>query len=133
MWTMKKEEIRDLIIFGDDNSEYINGVRYFKKLRRREIRKLLDKKIFDPIPWTLYMEYIWFMEKYGDDDMLFLHGFVYSPYRNDYPKRQGGIVIEGIGRDRAWDDKNCDEIKVFTFLFKDADQFSIDPPWVYYD
>ncbi|MBQ9210899.1 MAG: hypothetical protein IJ153_04295 [Clostridia bacterium] len=124
---------RDKIIFGEsyNPATYRDGLRYFKKLRRHELRLLLDKHIFDPYPWRKYMEYVWFMEKYGDDDKLYLHGFVYSADRND-AKRQGGIVIEGIGRDAAWS-KDSEGLKVFKFLFEGADHFELDPPYVWYD
>lgn len=92
----------------------------------------MDEYIFDPYPWTLYMEFVWFMEKYGNDDELYLHGFVYGPDRKDgFGGRQGGIAIEGIGRDRKWEDDEA--LKVFEFLFGNADHFELDPPYVWYD
>ena len=125
---------RDRIIFGEEYREtaYRGGLRYYSFLRRNELRLLMNKKIFDPYPWRLYMEFVWFMEKYGDDGQLYLHGFVYSPERKDgFPGRQSGIVIEGIGRDGKWDEK--EPVKVFCFLFGGASKFSLDPPYVWYD
>ena len=78
------------------------------------------------------MDYVWFMEQYGDDNRLYLHGFVYAPEREDgYPSRQGGIVFEGIGRESMWEDKEGE--RDFMRLFGDADQFQIDPPYAWYD
>ncbi|MBR1796574.1 MAG: hypothetical protein IJ757_00950 [Clostridiales bacterium] len=126
--------LRDQLIFGEqyNPAAYKNGLRYFKFLRRHELRLLMDKHIFDPYPWTRYMEYVWFMERYGNNDELYLHGFVYGPDRKDgFGGRQGGISIEGIGRDRKWEDEEAE--KVFKFLFGKADQFELDPPYVWYD
>ena len=124
---------RDRIIFGEEYNEeaYRNGLRYFGNLRRHELRLLMDMRIFDPYPWTKYMEYVWFMERYGNDNLLYLHGFVYSPQRTDgFVGRQNGISIEGIGRDKKWDEKMPE--KVFRFLFEEANQFNVDPPYVLY-
>ena len=125
---------RDMIIFGEEyNAEaYKGGLRHFKAMRRYELRHLMDERIFDPYPWVQYMEYVWFMEKYGDDNQLYLHGFVYSPDRKDgFPSRQGGIVIEGIGRNNKWSDEKAE--KMFVSLFGRADSFSLDPPYAWYD
>ena len=125
---------RDQLVFKEryNPEAYKDGLRYFKALRRHELRLLMDEHIFDPYPWTLYMEFVWFMEKYGNDDELYLHGFVYGPDRKDgFGGRQGGIAIEGIGRDRKWKDEEA--MKVFEFLFGNADRFELDPPYVWYD
>ena len=128
-------DLRDQLIFGEryNPASYRNGLRYFKALRRHELRLLIDKHIFDPYPWMKYMEYVWFMWRYGDDDHLYLHGFVYGPDRKDgFANRQGGILIEGIGRDRKWrEDEEAEN--VFKFLFGNADKFELDPPYVWFD
>ena len=94
--------VRNQIIFSDGYREelYSQGLRNFNGLRRHGLRKLMEKRIFDTYPWVRYMEYVWFMEEFGDDDQLYLSGFVYGPKRADFPKRQGGICIDGIGRNK---------------------------------
>ena len=62
-----------------------------------------------------------------------LHGYVQSPNRKDFIRRQGGIILEGIGRNRVWADDGEEARKVFSFLFRDADQFSLELPWAWYD
>lgn len=95
----------------------------------------MDKRIFDSHPWIRYMEFVWFMERYGNDNQLYLHGFVYGSERKDeLGGRQGGICIEGIGRDKKWDDREAAEaVKVFKFLFGEADEFELNPPYAWYD
>ena len=127
-------DLRDQIIFGEpyNAAAYRGGLRYFKSLRRHELLQLMENRIYDPYPWTRYMEYVWFFERYGSDDQLYLHGFVYSPERKDgFEGRQGGIAIEGIGRDKVWIDKESE--KIFTFLFGDADEFRLNPPYAWFD
>lgn len=122
---------RDLLLFGTlyhPASYRRDGLRYFNKLRRHELRELLDVGIFNLYPWPLYAEYWWFMEKFGGDDQLYLHGFAYSKERTE---DHSGIVIEGIGRDSKFEDP--EEEKIFRYLFGRADQFDLDPPWVWYD
>ena len=125
---------RDQIIFGEEykQEKYSGGLRYFRQLRRHEFRELIEERIYDPYLWTGYLEYVWFMEKYGNDDKLYLHGFVYSPERTEYSNRQGGIAIEGIGRDSKWE-HGAEAEKIFVRLFGKADQFDLDPPYVWYD
>ncbi len=127
--------VRDQIIFGDGYREelYSQGLRYFNGLRRQEIRKLMEKRIFDTYPWVRYMEYVWFMEEFGDDDQLYLSGFVYGLKRADFPKRQGGICIDGIGRNKKWQERNDKAEEIFEYLFGDADVFGLNPPWAWYD
>ena len=131
------KDLRDQIIFGEKykSEEYKGGLRYFTKLRRHELRLLMDKRIFDSHPWIRYMEFVWFMERYENDNQLYLHGFVYGPERKDgLGGRQGGICIEGIGRDNKWDDRETAEaVKVFKFLFGEADEFGLNPPYAWYD
>ena len=79
------------------------------------------------------MEYVWFMEEFGDDDQLYLSGFVYGPKRADFPKRQGGICIDGIGRNKKWQERNDKAEEIFGYLFGDADVFGLNPPWAWYD
>ncbi len=126
---------RDQIIFGENyrKEAYEGGLRYFEELKRHELRILMEKRLFDTYPWRKYTEFVWFMEKYGNDDQLFLHGYVQSPDRKDFIRRQGGIIIEGIGRNRVWADDEKEARKVFSFLFRDADQFSLELPWAWYD
>ena len=121
---------RDAIIFGDGYYEdkYRGGLRYFKRLGRRDLHRLMDEHLFDPYPWRLYMEYVWFMER---DPDVYLHGFVYSPERKDEWGRQCGISIEGIARERPFTDK--ESVRLFKYLFGRADQFDLDPPYVWYD
>lgn len=121
---------RDAIIFGDGYYEdkYRGGLRYFKRLGRHEFHQLMDEHLYNPYPWTRYMEYVWFMEK---DNEIYLHGFVYSPERKHGWGRQCGIAIEGIGRDRPF--QNKEDEKVFKYLFAKADQFSLDPPYAWFD
>lgn len=121
---------RDAIIFGDGYYEdkYRGGLRYFKRLGRRELHQLMDEYLFDPYPWTRFMEYVWFMERDGE---IYMHGFVYSPERKDDWGRQCGISIEGIGRDRPFTDK--ESVRLFKYLFGKANEFDLDPPYVWYD
>ncbi len=123
---------RDEIIFGTGYYEkyYQGGLRHFKHLRLHELRGLMDEKVFDPYPWMRYMEYVWFVNRYNDAE-LYLHGFVYSPTRKSEWGRQHGITIEGIGRDSPFTDKESEGI--FRFLFGNADQFSLEPPYAWYD
>ena len=122
---------RDQIIFREDYNpaKYApHGIRYFKNLSRFNLRLLLDEGLFSIYPWPRYAEYWWFMGKYGGDSQLFLHGFTYSEMRAE----DGfGIMIEGIGRYSPFENKEAE--KVFTFLFGDADQFALNPPWTWYD
>ena len=131
---------RDEIIYDESYApeKYQHmGLRYFKCLRRHELRILLNEKIFDLYPWRRYMEYYWFLETYGSDDSFFLHGFTYSAERTKDERgriqRCGGIVPEGIGRTRAFSKEEAEAKKVFKFLFGNADQFDLNPPWVWYD
>ena len=121
---------RDSIIFGDGyyEAKYRSGIRYFKRLTRRQLHQLMDEHLYDPYPWTLYMDYVWFMER---DSELYLHGFVYSPERSTEWGRQNGIAIEGIGRDRPF--RNTEDETVFKYLFERADEFKLDPPYAWYD
>ena len=121
---------RDSIIFGDGYYEdkYRGGLRYFKRLGRRELHQLMDEYLFNPYPWTQYMEYVWFMER---DSEIYMHGFVYSPERKDDWGRQCGIAIEGIGRDRPF--QNKEDEAVFKYLFGGANEFDMDPPYAWYD
>ncbi len=125
---------RDQIIFRDGFNEKAYGnakLRFFEDLRSRELRMLMEDRIFDTYPWPKYMEFVWFMLNFNDD-LMYLHGFVYHPDRKDFLQleRQSGIIIEGIGRDENFADKK--EEKTFKFLFHDADQLSLDPPYCLY-
>jgi hypothetical protein len=122
---------RDQIIFSEEYKpeKYAPyGIRYFKELSRFKLNLLLELGLFSVYPWLRYAEYWWFMEEYGRDNQLFFHGFTYSEERSD---GDYGIVIEGFGRYSPFENKEAE--KVFTFLFKDADQFDLNPPWVWYD
>ena len=123
---------RDGIIFGEgyDEKYYRGGLRYFRHLRRYELRLLMDERIFDPYPWMRYLEYVWFMRMSQDSEM-YLHGFVYSPTRKREWGRQRGIAIEGIGRNKPFENKEFEEI--FKYLFGRADEFSMNPPYAWYD
>ena len=132
---IKTLDKRDKIIFNEtyDETAYHGGLRYFDCLRRNSLRLLLDKKLFNAHPWKKYLEFIWFMEQLGDDNSLFLHGFVYGADRKEALNcSQNGIVIEGIGRDSNWE-KNDEAKKVFKYLFSDANSFSLNPPLAFYD
>lgn len=123
-------DYRDNLIFKSDYDQdlYFTGLRYFQKLRRHELRKLLEAGLLTLYPWVRYAEYWWFLEEFGDDNKLYLHGFTYSKERE---KGQDSIVIEGIGRDEKFANKEAEH--VFKYLFNQADQFNLDPPYCWYD
>ncbi len=123
-------DYRDNLIFKSDYDQdlYFTGLRYFQKLRRHELRKLLEAGLLTLYPWVRYAEYWWFLEEFGDDNKLYLHGFTYSKERE---KGQDSIVIEGIGRDEKFANKEAEQ--VFKYLFNQADQFNLDPPYCWYD
>ena len=73
------------------------------------------------------------MDAYGDDDLLYLHGFVYSLDREDGMKLSGGICLEGNGRDRKWRESEGNAPEMFQRFFGDANQFQLDPPYAWYD
>ncbi len=120
-------EKRDRIIFDSPylEDEYDGGVRYFDNLRCDKFRELMRAGMFNPYLQIKYCEYWWFMEKFDDDDKLYLHGFVYARDRG------GEIVIQGIGRDEEFEYEEPE--KIFRYLFEDADQFELDPPRAWYD
>lgn len=46
-------------------------------------------------------------------------------------ERRDSIVIEGIGRDEKFANKEAED--VFKYLFNQADRFYLDPPYCWYD
>ena len=129
-----KEKIarRNLIIFGEEEIVYSDGLKYFGNLYRDKLIQLIKKQIFDPFPLSRYMEFVWFMIEYGHSDFC-LNGHVYSPERMFRSDRQCGIVLEGIGSDKKWSEYNKEVKMVFGFLFGSADEFELNPPWAWYD
>lgn len=125
---------RDEIIFGTPylEEEYIGGIRHFEYLRRYQLIELMDKDMFRIYPWLRYAEYWWFLERFDRDEKLFLHGFTYSKERcSKHKKKYSGIILEGIGRDEEFNDKETE--KVFKFLFGKANEFRLKPPWAWFD
>lgn len=74
---------RDRILFGSEYQpeKYNRGLRYFNHLHRHELRELLNSRLVNLYPWTLYAEFWWFMEKFGNDNKLYLHALLIR--RND--------------------------------------------------
>lgn len=126
---MKLDE-RDQLLFQENyNPEKYErgGLRYFKKLKLRQFRRLLERNLLSLYPWRRYAEYYWYLERFGQDDTFFLHGFACSK------ERGGSIVLEGIGRERNFSEDEKEAKKIFRFLFMGANQFSLSPPWAWYD
>lgn len=109
----KKINLRDQLLFGENydsySYEFRNGKRYFDCLRRHEFRVLVEKKMILIYPYTKYVEMWWFMEKFGNDNKMYLQGISY------YLERGGNVFLTAIGRDEAFEDKKA--MKVFKFLF----------------
>ena len=120
-------DLRDRLIHHipyDSDYYHHHQIRYFQNLRRHESKELLDTGTFSLYPWAKYAEFWWFIEMFGNDDKLYLHGFTYSKEKTVI---HGGIVLNGIGRDQKFHSEEAK--KVFEYLFAKADQFKMDPPW----
>ncbi|MBR0184776.1 MAG: hypothetical protein IJQ24_01970 [Synergistaceae bacterium] len=142
----KLVNLRDQIIFRQNyNPEDYDwrGLKYFERLRRNKFTQLLDEGLVSLYPWTFKtIEFYWFLETYGMDERCYLMGTTDSFDRlYSFRKRcevcdrselnYFGVELTGIRRDEKFEDKKAE--KVFKFLFSDANEFSLNPPYACYD
>ena len=122
-------DLRDMIIFGEPYMEdrYMGGVRHFSCIDTETAHKLMDNGFLDPQEYQNcspdVKDLVEVAEKYPE---MYLFGYTVSPDRDDYR-----VSIEGLKGYKPF--KSLEDAEDFIGLCRYADDFSIDPPYAWWD
>ena len=124
---MNKDDKRRCEILGIPYPpQYGGGVEHFEGATYVQLRTLLEENFAEhDSAQNFSPEFEQFVRFLAEHPLFTAHGYIVSPTRADYR-----VTIEGIA---GPEDSSKDAIEDFVMLCRDADEFSLHPPYSWWD